>query len=58
MLDGIHDWTDQGFAYDPRMAKQLFSYTDGTVVRWTKMERPNVIMDNGHITHFTFATRS
>jgi hypothetical protein len=53
--DGINDWTDQGFAYDPRMAKQLFSYTDGTVVSWTKMERPNIIMDNGHITHFTFA---
>jgi hypothetical protein len=53
--DGIHDWTDQGFAYDPRMAKQLFSYTDGSVVSWTKMERPNVIMENGHITHFTFS---
>ena len=53
--DGIHDWTDQGFAYDPRMAKQLFSYTDGTVVSWTKMERPNIIMENGHITHFTFS---
>jgi hypothetical protein len=54
-LDGIHDWTDQGLAYDPRMAKQLFSYTDGTAVSWNKMERPNIIMDNGHITHFTFA---
>jgi hypothetical protein len=54
-MDGIHDWTDQGFAYDPRMAKQLFSYTDGSVVSWTKMERPNVIMENGHITHFTFS---
>jgi hypothetical protein len=54
-LDGIHDWTDQGLAYDPRMAKQLFSYTDGSVVSWYKMERPNVIMDNGHITHFSFA---
>jgi hypothetical protein len=53
--DGIHNWEDRGFAYDPRMAKQLFSNTDGTVVSWTKMERPNVIMENGHITHFTFA---
>jgi hypothetical protein len=26
--DGIHNWADQGFAYDPRMAKQLFSTTD------------------------------
>jgi hypothetical protein len=53
--DGIHDWEDRGFAYDPRLSKQLFSNTDGTVVTWTKMERPNVIMENGHITHFTFA---
>jgi len=53
--DGIHDWTDQGFAFDPRMAKQLFSTTDGTVDNWYKMERPGVVMENGHITHFTFA---
>jgi len=53
--DGIHDWTDQGLAYDPRMAKQLFSTSDGTVDDWFKMERPGVIMDNGHITHMTFA---
>ena len=53
--DGIHDWTDQGLAYDPRMAKQLFSTSDGTVDNWFKMERPGVIMENGHITHMTFA---
>ena len=53
--DGIHNWTDQGFAFDPRMAKQLFSTTDGTVDNWYKMERPGVVMENGHITHFTFA---
>ena len=53
--DGIHDWTDRGLAYDPRMAKQLFSTTDGAIVSWTKMERPNIIMESGHITHFTFA---
>ena len=53
--DGIHDWTDQGIAYDPRMAKQLFSYADGSVVSWTKLERPDVIMENGHIAHFTFS---
>lgn len=54
-LDGIHNWTDQGLAYDPRMAKQLFSTTDGTVDNWFKMERPGVVMENSHITHFTFA---
>jgi hypothetical protein len=54
-LDGIHNWTDQGFAFDPRQAKQLFSYSDGTVEHWFKMERPNIYMENGHIKFFTFA---
>lgn len=54
-LDGIHGWTDQGLAYDPRYAQQIFSYTDGTVDHWFKMERPNVLVENGLITHVTFA---
>src|SRR6185437_4005551 len=53
--DGIHNWTDQGLAYDPRYAQQIFSYTDGTVDHWFKMERPNVVLENGIITHVTFA---
>jgi len=53
--DGIHNWTDQGLAYDPRYAQQIFSYTDGTVDHWYKMERPNVLVENGLITHLTFA---
>jgi MYXO-CTERM domain-containing protein len=54
--DGIHDWADHGVAYDPRQAQKLFSYVgDTTVNKWYKMERPGVVMDNGHITHFTFA---
>jgi hypothetical protein len=53
--DGIHNWTDQGLAYDPRWAQKLFSSSDGTVNHWYKMERPGVIMADGHITHFTFA---
>jgi len=53
--DGIHNWTDQGFAFDPRQAKQLFSYTDDTIEHWYKMERPSVYMENGHIKYFTFA---
>jgi hypothetical protein len=53
--DGIHNWTDQGLAYDPRYAQQIFSYTDGTVGHWYKMERPNVLVENGLITHVTFA---
>jgi len=53
--DGIHNWTDQGLAYDPRDAQQIFSYTDGTVDHWYKMERPNLLLENGHIAYVTFA---
>lgn len=54
-LDGINDWTDRGFAYNPRQAEKLFSYTDGTVSRWFKMERPNIYVEDGHIKYFTYA---
>ena len=54
-LDGIHNWTDQGLAYDPRYSQQIFSYTDGTVNHWYKMERPQVLVQNGLVTHVTFA---
>jgi len=54
-VDGIHNWTDRGYAYDPRDAKKLFSYTDGTVSHWFKMERPQILVQNGLITHVTFA---
>jgi hypothetical protein len=53
--DGIHAWTDQGLAYDPRDAQQIFRYTDGTVDHWYKMERPGVVVENGHVTYVTFA---
>ena len=53
--DGVHGWTDQGLAFDPRDSALLFRNSDGTVNRWHNIERPNVIMENGHITHFTFA---
>jgi hypothetical protein len=53
--DGVHNWTDRGLAYDPRDAQQLFSYTDGTVDHWYKMERPNLVLENGHVTYVTFA---
>jgi len=53
--DGIHNWTDRGLAYDPRDAQRTFSYTDGTVDHWFKMERPGVVIEDGHVTHVTFA---
>lgn len=51
--DGIHNWKDMGLAYTP--SKDFIRYTDGTVNRWTKIERPQVYLENGHVTHFTFA---
>ncbi|HLP01699.1 MAG TPA: glycoside hydrolase family protein [Opitutaceae bacterium] len=51
--DGIHDWKLVGLAYDPQ--RDFIRYTDGTVNRWTKLERPGVVVEDGHVTHFTFA---
>lgn len=51
--DGIHDWKNRGLAYDPRT--DFLRYTDGTVNHWHKIERPGVLLENGHVTHFTFA---
>jgi hypothetical protein len=52
-VDGINDWTFQGLAYDP--TKNFVRYTDGTVNHWNKMERPGVLIENGHVTAFTLA---
>ena len=52
-VDGIHNWTNRGIAFDPR--QDFVRYTDGTVNHWYKMERPQVYLENGHVTHFTFA---
>jgi len=51
--DGIHNWTNQGLAYDP--TTNFVRYTDGTVNHWYKMERPGVFLVNGHVTAFTFS---
>ena len=51
--DGIHDWKYRGLAYDP--TKDFVRYADSTVNHWEKMERPGVLLENGHVTHFTFA---
>src|ERR1017187_1473262 len=51
--DGINDWKYRGLAYDP--TKDFVRYTDGTVNHWEKIERPAVVLENGHVTHFTFA---
>ncbi len=51
--DGIRNWTNRGLAYDP--TADFLRYTDGTVNHWNKIERPNVFLQNGHVTYFTFA---
>jgi hypothetical protein len=52
-IDGINNWTFRGLAYDP--TTDFLRYTDGTVNHWEKIERPGVVLENGHVTHFTFA---
>jgi hypothetical protein len=51
--DGINNWTFRGLAYDP--TRDFLRYTDGTLNHWDKIERPGVLKENGHVTHFTFA---
>jgi hypothetical protein len=51
--DGIHNWVNQGLAYDP--TTDFIRYTDGTVNHWYKLERPGVFMQDGHVAAFTFA---
>jgi hypothetical protein len=46
-------WKYKDLAYDP--TTDMVRYTDGTVNHWFKLERVGVYMENGHITHFTFA---
>lgn len=51
--DGIKNWTNEGLAFDPR--SDFLRYTDGTVNHWTKIERPGVYIEDGHVTHWTFS---
>jgi hypothetical protein len=46
-------WKYAGVAYDP--TTNFVRYTEGTVNHWYKLERPGVLLENGHVTHFTFA---
>ncbi|MBV9945964.1 MAG: hypothetical protein JOZ69_03860, partial [Myxococcales bacterium] len=52
-VDGVNDWQNTGLAYDP--TTDFIRYTDGTVNHWHNVERPGVYLENGHVTHFTFA---
>jgi hypothetical protein len=49
--DGIGNWTNRGLACDP--TTNMVRYTDGTVNHWDKMERPGVLLIDGHAAYFT-----
>lgn len=53
-VDGIKDWKCRGIAYDP--TKDFVRYADGTVNHWHKLERPGVLIENGHVVALTLAT--
>jgi hypothetical protein len=53
--DGLTDWTDNGLAFTPRQYQDIFCYEGGTCSQWYKMERPGVLLEDGHPTHITWA---
>jgi MYXO-CTERM domain-containing protein len=54
--DGITGWKDNGYAWSGRDYQKIFCY-DGTTTctAWYKMERPGVVLEDGHPTHITWA---
>ena len=54
--DGLTGWKDNGYAWSGRDYKKIFCY-DGTTTctAWYKMERPGVVLEDGHPTHVTWA---
>jgi hypothetical protein len=54
--DGINNWKDNGYAWSPREYQKIFCYEGGTTCnQWYKMERPGVVLQDGHPTHITWA---
>ncbi len=51
--DGISGWQYRGLAYDPTI--NFLRYTNGTLNHWDKMERPGVVIENGHVIAMTLA---
>ena len=52
--DGLTGWVrHSGFAYAPN--ELSFSYENGVQNKWTKLERPNVYIEDGKLTAMTFA---
>jgi hypothetical protein len=54
--DGITGWKDNGYAWSPRDYQKIFCYEGSTTCNaWYKMERPGVVLQDGHPTHITWA---
>ena len=54
--DGLTNWTDNGYGWSPREYQKIFGYQGSTTyTQWYKMERPGVVLENGHPTHLTWA---
>lgn len=51
--DGITRWKVQGLAYEP--GADFIRYADGVRNQWNKLERPGVVIENGHVVAMTFA---
>ena len=51
--DGIAGWKFQGLAYEP--GGDFIRYSNGVVNHWSKLERPGVALENGHVVALTFA---
>ena len=55
-VDGITNWKDNGYAWSPRDYQKIFCYEGSTTcTQWYKMERPGVVLQEGHPTHITWA---
>ncbi|HCS66491.1 MAG TPA: carbohydrate-binding protein [Cellvibrio sp.] len=53
-VDGIKNWKLQpGYAYYP--TADFIRYTNSTVNHYTKLERPSVYKENGHVVAMTFS---
>ncbi len=53
--DGL-SWKDNGYAWSPRDYQKIFCYEGSTTCNaWYKMERPGVVLEDGHPTHITWA---
>ncbi len=54
--DGITDWQENGYGWSPRDYDRLFCFEgEDTCSQWYKMERPGVVLEDGHPTHITWA---